>query len=105
MDISSNVNNTPTRNDRRMVNCPDCGKQRLAKLMNEDGTVDAPSTNYIEVREQKRFVEACGFCQIKYEKADKKFLRDTIIKMQKAMKDGVSGDGTSGDHRDFSLDI
>lgn len=99
--MTNNKNQDKFFNAKRMVNCPDCGKQRLAKPVDKDGVVEPVSDKFIEVRDTKRFVDACGFCQIRYSKADSKYLRDSLIKMQRSIRDTEN----PSDHKDFSLDI
>ena len=85
------------------VACPACGKPRLNKEINEDGSVDTVSQETVEVRGTERYLEACGFCIIRYQKEDEKFVQQNLKKLSKAFNDdGRSNDGES-DHRDFSL--
>ena len=85
-----------------LIICPACNKQRLHKYINKDGSVDAANAETVEVRDEIRFLEVCGFCVEKYRKADDKFVMDNMHKLAKAFQDKPSKDDES-DHKDFSL--
>lgn len=85
----------------RYVECPACKKNRLLKP-EEDGTVQAVSNETVDVRGEERFLDACEFCIIKYEKADQKFVKENLEKIKKAVS--VNPDNAT-DHKDFSLDL
>lgn len=89
----------------RYVTCPACNKPRLLKEIQEDGTLEAVSTDTVEVRGETRHVDACNFCIIKYEKADRRFVMDNLKKIQKAATSTNRDDLKDSDHKDFSLDI
>lgn len=86
----------------RIVNCPACGKRRLRKYENADGTMSHVSEETVSVREESRFLEACSFCVIKYQKSDERFVMDNMDKLRKAMKETKIPDEET-DHTDFSL--
>lgn len=86
----------------RLVTCPACKKDRLNKYANKDGSVDAASEKTVEVRDEIRFLEVCGFCVAKYRKADERFVMDNMQKLRKAIQADKPKDGES-DHKDFSL--
>lgn len=89
------------------VDCPSCGKHRLLKYANDDGTVTPASNETVEVRDTQRYLEVCEFCSIKYQREDEKFARDNLRKLAKALQaDNLPEDGEDeggSDHRDFSL--
>lgn len=84
------------------VECPACNKPRLGKYLNADGSVDEANQETVEVRDEQRHLEVCGFCADRYRKADEKFVKDNIEKLAKAFQEGRDDDGDS-DHKDFSL--
>ncbi len=84
------------------VTCPACKKDRLGKYINEDGSVDTPSEETVEVREEARFLEVCGLCVERYRRADEKFVMENMRKLAKAFQEETPEDGES-DHKDFSL--
>lgn len=86
----------------RIVDCPACGKHRLRKYENADGTMSPVSEEAVDVREESRFLEVCGFCVIKYQKSDERFVMDNMDKLRKAMKATKMPDEET-DHTDFSL--
>lgn len=87
-----------------LITCPACDKDRLNKYVNEDGSVNAASEETVEVRDEKRFLEVCGFCVERYRKADEKFVMENMRKLAKAMQESKSDDGDGeSDHKDFSL--
>lgn len=85
----------------RYVVCPECSKSRLLKEINVDGSVEEVSDETVEVRDEKRFIDACGFCKNKYQQADEKFMKDNLKKIQRAMNS--KDRGNVGE--DFTLDI
>ena len=85
----------------KMVDCPACGKKRLGKYANEDGSVDNPSQATVEVRDNVRYLEVCPFCIAKYQKEDKRFVKENLRKLAQAIRSKDDEDET--DHRDFSL--
>ncbi len=95
----NNNNSIPTI---RMITCPACNKDRLGKYVNEDGSVTPASQETVEVRGEQRYLEACGFCVAKYQEQDKRFVKQNLSKLSKAIKDDNVPDGES-DHKDFSL--
>lgn len=86
----------------RYVECPACNKNRLLKEEQENGTLQAVSNETVEVRGEKRFLDACGSCKIRYQKADEQFVRQNLEKIKKAVS--VDPDGNTN-HNDFSLDL
>lgn len=86
----------------RMITCPACNKPRLGKYVNDDGSVTPASQETVEVRGVHRHLEACSFCVAKYQEQDKRFVRDNLGKLSKAIKEDNVPDGES-DHNDFSL--
>ena len=96
--------NKKTIQTLKRVNCPDCGKQRLLKLVQEDGTVEAVSTEIVEVRDETRYLDVCEFCSAKYQKADERFVIENMKQLRKAMKESPAAEGDS-DHNDFSLNL
>lgn len=94
-----NNNDIPTI---RMVTCPACNKNRLGKYVNDDGSVTPVSQETVEVRDNQRYLEACSFCVKKYQDQDKRYVKENLSRLSKAMvKDNIP-DGES-DHKDFSL--
>ena len=86
----------------KLVTCPDCGKDRLQKTLNADGVLDPVSEETVEVRGKDRFLEVCEHCSARYQAEDKRFVKENLHKLSKAItKDNVP-DGQS-DHKDFSL--
>lgn len=85
------------------VTCPACGKRRLLKEIDDDGNVDAVSQETVDVRGSERYLEACGFCIIRYQKEDEKFVKANLDKLSKAFNDEDRSDDGDSDHRDFSL--
>jgi len=86
----------------RVVTCPACKKPRLNKYQNADGGVDAANEETVEVRGENRYLEVCGFCTVKYRKADELFVLKNMRKLAKAFKSEKPKDDES-DHKDFSL--
>jgi len=85
-----------------LVTCPACKKDRLGKYVNADGSVDTVNEETVEVRDEARFLDVCGFCIERYRKADEKFVMENMRKLAKAFQDDKPEDGES-DHKDFSL--
>lgn len=87
----------------KTVDCPACGKHRLKKYANADGSVDTPSVETVEVRDETRYLEVCEACSVRYQKADERYVKDNLKKLSKAFAtDGLPADEES-DHKDFSL--
>jgi ssDNA-binding Zn-finger/Zn-ribbon topoisomerase 1 len=82
----------------KIVDCPDCGKNRLGKYVNEDGTVSPASEETFDVRGEERFMEVCKFCSLKYQKSDQRYAKNNLAKLAKALKTNKGSD-----HKDFSL--
>lgn len=88
----------------RHVTCPSCNKPRLLKEIKEDGTLDLVSDEQVEVRGERRYVDVCGFCVTKYQRADERFVMENLKKIQRAVS-ANRDDLKDTDHKDFSLDI
>ena len=58
------------------VRCPACKRDRLTRLIQEDGTTEAVSDDTVEVRGEVRYHDACEFCLTKYQKSDERFISD-----------------------------
>lgn len=85
-----------------IVDCPACGKHRLRKYVNQDGSVDAPSQQTVEVRDEERYLEVCEPCIARYRRSDDKFVKENLKKLSKAFNESDLPEGES-DHKDFSL--
>jgi len=98
--MKKNTNSIPSY---KHVACPACKRDRLLRPLQEDGTTKPVSDDTVEIRGKTRYHDVCQFCAIKYEKADKRFMRENLRKIDKAMQAGQVDE--ESDHEDFSLDL
>lgn len=89
----------------KLIDCPACNKRRLERYVQEDGTVEAASTETVEVRGETRHLDACQFCVAKYQKSDERFVIQNMKNLRRAFKESVNDDEGGSDHNDFSLNL
>ncbi len=85
-----------------MVDCPKCGKHRHTKYLGEDGKALPVSKEVAEVRGEQRMLDVCGVCNARYREADRKFLMESLAKIQRAMRNRKINPTSD---KDFSIDL
>jgi hypothetical protein len=85
-----------------MVDCPKCKKHRLTKYLGDDGKHLPVSTETVDVRGETRMLDVCDVCNFHYREADKKFIMDNLVKLQRAMR---SRKVNRTSDKDFSIDL
>jgi hypothetical protein len=88
----------------KLVNCPNCNKQRLGKYLADDGQPYPVSNEKQDVRGAERFLDVCGPCATKFRTEDTRFVMANLKKIQEAMR--IRKDGPAGTtDKDFSIDL
>ncbi len=88
----------------KLVNCPNCKKQRLGKYLADDGQPYPVSNDKQDVRGVERFLDVCGPCAAKFRAEDTRFVMANLKKIQEAMR--IRKDGPAGTtDKDFSIDL